>query len=591
MPGQSRSVADTGVAIPSGSPPTPSPRRPWWGPGGDTFSRALFVTLLVIFGILVIPPIWSLLTRGFTNRTGEFSLEHYESILPNLVRGDLLSNTFLFALSSAGIAFVLGSLLAWFAERTNAPFRKLAFVCAFMSFAFPTVIQTIGWIFLLGRQNGFLNDIFVNRLGILPEPFEIQSMAGMILVEAALWTPVVFLLMAVPFRSMDATLEEAGRAAGASAPQVFLRITLRLATPAGLAVLLISVVRNLEAFEVPAMLGIPGGINVMTTQIFIRLNGSFNPDYGQVSAYSTILILIVIPVLWGYYRATSGQGKYATITGKGMTSKPIDLARYRWLAGMFMLTLPAIVLGPVLLLLWGSFQSFYTAPSVAGLSTVTLENYTSLVGQNSRVVDSLINTLIVATISATVVVIITALAAWVIVRSGVRGRRTLDVLGILPLAVPGIVLGVGVLRTYVGIALPIYGTLAILVIAYMGRFIPYAMRFNFAGMLGISKDLEDNAYVAGASYPQVMRRILVPLLLPAMFTGWVYAFLLTSRELPVALILQGSDSKLVSVAIWDLWQTGHVTNAAALSVGVALALTAMGWLLQNLSDRFGVNPP
>ena len=138
----------------------------------------------------------------------------------------------------------------------------------------PTVIQVLGWIFLLGRRKGAINDVLVDKLGILSQPFDVQSMAGMIFVESVLWTAVVFLLMVVPFRAMDATLEEAGRVSRASGPQVFSRITLRLAAPAGLAVMLITVVRNLEAFEVPAMLGLPGGVNVMTTEIFTRIKAT-----------------------------------------------------------------------------------------------------------------------------------------------------------------------------------------------------------------------------------------------------------------------------------------------------------------------------
>lgn len=556
----------------------------------EPFSLALFGCLLVVFVGLVVPPIFMLGKIALTDSdTGALTLGNFADIVPRLTQADLLWNTLVFAVSSTVLSFTFGSLLAWFAERTNAPFRRLVYISAFTSFAFPTVIQVLGWIFLLGPRNGAINQLLVGRLGVLSEPFDVQSMAGMIFVESVLWTPVVFLLMVVPFRSMDATLEEAGRAAGASGPQVFSRITLRLAVPSGLAVLLITVVRNLEAFEVPAMLGLPGGVNVLTTEIFTRLKATVVPDYGQVSAYSTLLMLLVLPLLYGYYQATKGQGKYATITGKGMKSRRTLLGRrYRWLAGAFMLTLPALVIAPILVLFWGSLFPFYRSPSTDALAAASLDNYRDLFAPGSQVVPTMVTTGVVAIVVATVVVLLTAAAAWVIVRSRVPGRASLDFVSVIPLAVPGIVLGVGVLWAYVGSPLPIYGTVAILVVAYLVRAIPYTMRFNHAGILGISGELEESALVAGATYRIMLQRVLVPLLLPALFTGWVYAFLMTARELPVALLLQSADNRMVSVTIWNLWEIGQVTRAAALSVLVALVLTALGWVLQWVSDRFGV---
>jgi len=330
-------------------------------------------------------------------------------------------------------------------------------------------------------------------------------------------------------------------------------------------------------------------VNVLTTEIFTRLKATVVPDYGEVSAYSTLLILLVLPLLYGYYRATKGQGKYATITGKGMKSKRADLGRRRWLAGIFMLTLPAVVLAPILVLFWGSLLPFYRSPSTDAFATASLDNYRELFAPDSQVVSTMVTTALVAIACATFVVLLTAVASWVIVRSRVPGRAALDFVSVIPLAIPGIVLGVGVLWAYVGSPLPVYGTVSILVIAYLVRSIPYTMRFNHAGILGISGELEESALVAGATHRVMLQRVLVPLLLPALFTGWVYAFLMTARELPVALLLQSSGNRMVSVTIWNLWEIGQVTKAAALSVLVALVLTALGWLLQFVSDRFGVD--
>lgn len=577
------------IEKPPSPPIEPAPARPSFRQRIDVFPLVVFVVLLGLFAALVIPPLVSLVGIAFTDtKTGLFTFENFVRILPNLMSADLLANTVIFSCSTTLISFVFGSLLAWFAERTNAPLRKLVYISAFTSFAFPTVIQVIGWIFVLGPRSGVFNVLFVDQLGWLAEPFNVQSMAGMIFVESALWTPVVFLLMVVPFKSMDATLEEAARAAGASTVAVFVRVTLPLALPAGLAVLLITIVRNLEAFEVPAMLGLPGRVSVLTTEIFTRLKATVVPDYGQVSAYSTLLIVLVLPLLYGYYRATRGQGKYATITGKGMKSKRTDLGGYRWLAGIFMLSLPTVVFIPILMLVWGSLLPFYQAPSAEAFANASLSNYTELFAPGSQVFGTLGNTAVVAVVVATLVVALTGTAAWLIVRTRVAGRAILDFLTVIPLAIPGIVLGVGVLWSYVGSPLPIYGTMGIVIVAYLVRSLPYAMRFNHAGVLGISAELEESAFASGATHGRMFVRVLLPLMLPALFTAWVYVFLLTARELPVALLLQSSGNQMVSVSIWNLWEIGQVTSAAALSVIVSIVLTGLGWLLQTISERFGV---
>lgn len=557
--------------------------------GVQPSEMALFLVLAAIFVALVVPPIASLVETALTDqKTGELTWKNFASIWPSLRRVDLIYNTFFFAIATTIVSFFFGSLMAWFAERTNAPFRRLAYISAFLSFALPTMIQVLGWVFLLGKRQGLINVVLVERIGTLSQPFDIQSMAGMIFVESILWSAVVFLLMVVPFRSMDSSLEEAGRVARGTGIEVFWRVTLKLAAPAGLGVILVSLVRNLEAFEVPAILGLPGGVKVLTTQIFTRLHATVLPNYSQVSAYSALLVLLVIPLLVAYQGATRGQGRYATITGKGLRTSRLDLGRYRWLAGIFMLILPVLIVLPILMLAWVSLLQYYQLPSVEALGSVSLDNYRALGAPNAGVLGSLFYTFAVAAGVATLVVGLSALACWVVVRTHVPGRSLLEFVSVVPLAVPGLVLGVGVLWAYVGSPLPVYGTVLIIIIAYMIRSIPFTMRSSHSGVLAISKELEESAFVAGASRRETLQRVFVPLMLPALFAGWQFSFLQTARELPVALLLQSQGNKMASVVIWNLWEVGQVTSAAALSVIVAVLLGGFGWLLETMSRRLGI---
>ena len=332
----------------------------------------------------------------------------------------------------------------------------------------------------------------------------------------------------------------------------------------------------------------PGGVNVITSQIYVRLSASILPNYGQISAYSVVLIMLVIPLLLAYHRAVKGQGRYATITGKGLRTSVLHLGRYRWIAGIFMLILPALILMPIVMLAWVSLLDFYQLPSAAALKAVSFDNYASLLGSNSRILYSLLYTFAVAAAGALIVVLLSAVASWFIIRTRVPGRSLIELISVVPLAVPSIVLGVGVLWTYVGLPVPIYGTVGIILIAYFIRSVPFTMRSSYAGVLAISNELEESAFAAGANRREMFFRVFLPLMLPAMFAGWQYAFLHTAQELPVALLLQSEGNRMISVWIWNLWELGQLTNAAALSVVVVVLIGGLGWMLEVLSRRTGL---
>ncbi|MEK6563151.1 MAG: ABC transporter permease subunit, partial [Candidatus Binatota bacterium] len=275
---------------------------------------------------------------------------------------------------SAGCALGVGTLLAWLAERTNAPFRTMAYVSAYLSFGIPGIVKVIGWILLLGPKAGILNVAAAALTGVFPI-FNLFSLPGMILVEGLLWTPVVFLLMATPFRSMDPSLEDSAAVFGGSGWQVFKRVTLPLALPSVLAVLILTFVRSLEAFEIPALIGIPAGIDVLTTQIYLQIRGGFLPKYGEASAYSILLMGLVGLSLIPYYRVTRHTHKFTTVTGRGFRPRRIDLASWRWLGGFLLLLLPLVQVLPLGALMWASLLPFAKQPSAEALALLSLRNY------------------------------------------------------------------------------------------------------------------------------------------------------------------------------------------------------------------------
>jgi iron(III) transport system permease protein len=553
-------------------------------------AQLMFLFTSLILAYLVLPPFFFILhtslvvDRGL--QAGSFTIQHFQNIVESL--GDvktLLTNSMIFSVGSAAIALVYGTALAWLAERSDAPFRRLAYVSAYVSFAIPGIIKVVGWIMLMGPKAGILNAPIVAIMGA--PLFNIFSLSGMVLVESFLWIPIVFLLMATPFRSMDPSLEEAATTSGSTGWQVFCKVTFPLALPSVLAVLILTFIRSLEAFEIPALIGIPAGVEVLTTKIYLQIKGGLIPKYGEASAYSIILIGLVTLGLFPYYRITSKTYKFTTISGKAYRPHRIQLRKWRWLGGLLMLVLPLLQFLPIVAITWSSFLPFAQVPSRKALSLLTFNNYVTAFN-DSGIIRSVMNSLTVSMTSATGAILITFFAAWLIVRASIKSRWILDQMAMLPLVFPGIVMGIAILKMYLMLPVPVYGTLWILILAFIARYLPYGIRFSHSALLSLHKELEEGAMVSGASWFQMMRQVVVPLIMPALLAGWIYVFLITFKELSIALLLYSPGSQVVAVTIWELWDNGHVGELAAFSLVITLGTVIVGSIFLNIAQRYGL---
>jgi iron(III) transport system permease protein len=387
---------------------------------------------------------------------------------------------------------------------------------------------------------------------------------------------------------MDPSLEEAAVVAGSSEWQVFLRVTFPMAAPTVLSVLILTFVRSLEAFEIPALIGLPAGIEILTTQIYLQLKGTAIPEYGHASAYSVILIVLVTLALIPYYRITQDGFKFTTVTGKGFNPRRKDLGRWRWFGGFLLLGLPFLQLLPMTALLWSSLTPFLQVPSMTALANVSLANYATAFN-DAKILRSTLNSLLVSISSASGAVAVAFIAAWIVARTTIRMRWMLDRLAMVPLVFPGVVLGVAILQMYLHLPLPLYGTVWIMVAAFITRYLPYAIRCSHSGLLGIHKELEESATASGATWGQVARNIIIPLMMPALFAGWIYIFLVTIRELSVSLLLYSPGSEVIAVVMWELWENGAVGTLSAYALGISAATVLVAALLYRLSRRYGLN--
>jgi iron(III) transport system permease protein len=567
--------------------PGPARARKSWLAPADSGAGALAL-LIVVSALVVLPPFFYLIKSSFTVPLPGFrttiGLDNYQRVL-ELSGVQLWGATLGFALGSSVLAIVLGFSVAWLLARTNVPLRRTVFVAAFLSLAAPLIVKGIGWILLLGPNNGLINVWLRTWLGIEGVPIELFSLGGMIFVEGLLWAPVALLLALPPLSAMDPALEEAALMCGASRRQTFLRVTLPLARPAILAVLLLSFIRALEAFEVPLLIGIPGGVTTVTTALYQSMHSGFLPRYGEASAYAALLVLAVSLPLYLYYRATKESAKFATITGKGFRPSRIDLGRWRYLGALWIMIVPLSLGAPLLLMLWASFLPIYTAPALDDVARMSFANYVSVVTREDTV-SGLWNSLLVGSGSAAAVAGAAIILSWVVVRRREAIRWLLDVIASLPLVFPGIVLGIAVLVEFLNLRfIPIYGTVWIVIFALSVKFLPYGMRFCYSNLLAIDRQLEESARICGAGTLRVLRAIVLPLTMPAIVATAIYVFMHAIRDLSTAVLLSGANNSIVSVVILDLWNNGEVPQLAALSIVIAAAMALLAVVFMRLSLR------
>ncbi len=549
----------------------------------------LVLIIAAIFAILVLPPLVFLIKGALTvTQNGETHISLHRFALVLSQRGIWMSafNSFAFAFGSALLALLIGGVNAWLVERTDTPFKPLAYLTTIISLGTPYVLYTSAWLLLLARS-GPINSWYRELTGETDVLINVYGLGGMILIEGLLWSPLVFLLLGSTLRNFNPDLEEAARMSGAGTWQTMRRITFRLSLPSVVALAMLVFIRTVEAFEVPALVGLPGRIHVLTTDIYEMMHRTMPPDVGSASTLSTLLLCVVAVLLWYYGRLTRNAERFATITGKNFRPNRIPLGKYRPLGGaILILNFLCLLILPMLVLVWASLLPFYQTVRASAFKLLSFKHYIRIF-ESDRYLSLLGNTLLVAVVTATIVMVITAVAAWLSVRK-LPGARMVDQLGTVPLVFPGIVLGVGVMQFFLATPIGIYGTIWIIVWAFIINYLPYGIRYSYAGMLQVHRELEEAAAVSGASPFLAFRRIVFPLLAPSLVAGWLFIFLLSTRVLTLPVLLSGPSSQTMAVAMFDLWSNGQGPELAALGLLWSLAMTAVALIFYFSARRSGV---
>ena len=539
----------------------------------DPFTLTVIGVALVL-AYLGIFPTAMLLYGSFSTaelgQPGEATLANYVTAYTDPDTFRLLLDSFVFALGSSLISIALALALAWITVRTNAPLRGIFELTAIVPNIFPPVLIAIAWTLLLSPSVGLVNAVLKDAFKLSEAPLNIYSMPGLIFVEGLILTPLAFLIISAALRGMDPALEESARTLGSSQFRIMRRVTFPLMRPAILAAATLNFVRALESFDTPAIIALPARIEVFTTKIYREALAAYPPNYNLAATYGVSLLAIALVFVYLYRRFTSRVETFATVTGKGYRPHTIDLGRWKLAASAGALAILALmVILPVSMLLLTSLLPYYQVPTMESLQQVTLKHY-AYIFENERVYRAMGNSLFLAVAGATAAMLLAAMTAYITVKTRVWGRGVLEGLTFLPWAFPGTALAIGLLWGYVQMPAPIYGTIWILLIAYVTRFLPYGLRAVTSTIVQIHNELEEASRACGGGFWTTFRRVLFPLMRPGLIAGWILLATIFMREFSLSLFLYSPASEPVGPLLYFLWLDGLTGPLGALGMLVSV---------------------
>jgi len=549
----------------------------------------LGVAVAVLLVLVGYPLLWLLL--GAFGLPQGFGLDHLARAFTRPQNFAALLNTLELALGAGVLSILFGVPLAWATARSDMPWRGLVHALVALSYITPPYLTALAYIILLGPDAGQFNRLLRALFGFQSGPLNIFSMPGVIFVIGIHVFAFTYFLTYSALKSVDAALEESAQMLGAKAWQTTLRINLPLVAPAITGGALLAAIDSMALFGPQAIIGTPAQIVFLPTRIYATIGG-YPPRWGEASALSLLLVALTVAGL-ALQRGYLERRSYITVAGRGVRTSRAALGVWRWpLLAFCALLVFFSAAAPLGVLALTAVSHSWAEP--LSLANLTLQHFYTALFQDQVSVRGILNSFKLATAAATLAVLIGAAVAYLDVRSTLRGRRLLDYLAILPLGLPGTVMAVGILIAFIRVPLPIYGTLAILLITYVARFLPLATRSANATFRQIDPSLEEAGRATGASWWHAVRRILLPLARPGLLVAFLLVFIPAFGELSATILLYTGGTETIAIAIYrlnDLGQLEVVSALAIFTIAVVLALTALiGWL-SGSNRSFAETPP
>jgi iron(III) transport system permease protein len=539
---------------------------------GQGVLNAVYVATFVVVGLLVAIPLAALIYGSFRTSApgiaGEWTLRNYAGLATTGVLSTM-GTTLWIGLASSALCIVVGTAIALVVHRTDFKYGGIVTALIGLAFYFPSFILAMAWI-IIGAPGGVVNAILEDGLGLPGPRMDIYTAAGIVWVMVLHQVPFVYLTMRGPIIGMDGIYEEAARTSGAKPVAVLTRVTLPLLSYSLISSFILTFIITIEQFAIPALIGIPGQVTVLATQLYLLVR--FSPaDYGLAAAVGLALSAITGAAIWAQRRVTR-TNRLTTIGGKAGRVKPIPLGRWRWAANA--LCFGFIFLGlilPMVILLYTSVLKWFTTNPLEAMYTA--RNY-EFIWESASTTTSLVNTLIVSGVGAAVGVLLGLFCSYFTLRLKPRGHRFLDFIATMPFGVPGIVLGLGLLWAYAYLPIPLYGTLTVLIIAFVTRFLPYATETIGGQMVQVDRSLEEAAWVGGATRLQGIVKILLPIVQPSVQGAYFLLFMAFFREISSAILLYSASTMVVSVSVWAFFEQANWGLASALAVVTTLIIFA-----------------
>jgi len=557
--------------------------------GTALFAGGLGLFLLVLIGVPVVMVILMSLRTGFPGEDVPLTLENFVEVYFDPGTYEILLNTLIFSVSTIAVALAFTVPLVWILMRTDIPLKKTIYVLLTIGILIPVFLRTIAWIILLSPRIGLLNKWLQQLFDLTSPPFNLYSITGMAFIQGVSFVPGAFFMLAAAYRAMDPSLEEAAYTSGAGKLRTFLKINIPITLPAIAAVMVYLFMTAIAVFEVPAIIGMPSRILVLSSLIYSATSPATGiPNYGIAGAYGAIMLMLGLTLAFLYVRLVKQGKKYTVITGRGYRPRELALGGWKWAAiGFVFFYLSIEVFIPFAVLVWASVLPYLQLPSATAWSSMTLKHYYEIplhVGARP-----FINTAILMFAVPTLTMIVSILVSWVVIRTQVSFRGTMDTLAFVPHAVPGILMAVGL--AYLGLAyrdiFPLYGTVIIIIIAHTINWIAYGTRTTNSVMIQVHRELEEAGRVSGASAPKVLWKIVLPLIAAGVLNSWIWIGMLSYREVTMALTLYTRHNVVVSTVIWQFWGSGWVPQVSALGVILILFATIVVGTVRVVLSRVG----
>jgi iron(III) transport system permease protein len=546
--------------------------------------------LLLVVGFLVLTPLGLMIVNSFQiARPGQpivWGLEGWVKAFstPGIIKA--ITNTFTLAITRQAIALLIGSFFAWLIARTDLPMKGFLEFFFWLSFFLPALPETMGWILLLDPKYGLLNQGLIG-LGVVSQPlFNIYSFWGIVWAHMGGTVSIKVMLLAPAFRNLDAALEESSRISGASGWHTFFHILIPVMMPAVLVTTILGIIRALEAFEIELLLGTPIGLQVYSTKIHELVTWE-PPQFAPAMALSTVFLGLLLAMV-AFQRRYIANRIYTTITGRGFSIRRTHLGRWRYPAFVLVLSFVLVItVLPTVLLVTGTFMKLFGFFNIA--EPWTLDNWRATLN-DPVLLRSLWNTLAIGLGSGVIGVFFYSSIAYAIVKTRYRGRGLLDFLSWLPWSIPGILLGMALLWTFLQtkIFLPIYGTIYLLMVAMVIKSMPFGTQMIKSVLLQLGNDLEEASKVCGGTWVHTFRRVIFPLTMPALITVALVGFISAARDISTVVLLGSGKSRTLSLLMLDFAAGAEFEKATVVAVVIVALVVGAALIARFLGGQVGV---